>query len=665
MLKYISILFTLISLTIFASPYPTEYVDAEFAPVSVIQPPEPIAPGLTFEGAVSTEPTLANLDDLTGFALLLNGDLPGESRILAEIFWSDDGEKWNGPLREWEIEHNDDEGPVDDRIYSNPYYTSRSPAKYYRANFYLYSDGDDTPRIDRVRFVFMDCGWTESEPVPVTIFSPTDWPMPSYVSRGPSGWDCPIPDTFASGTPTYYTTITHVTIHHTAGATSTPSDPCAQMRNIWNYHVYTRGWNDIGYNFVLDHLGNIYHGRYSADLANLDVRAAHCSYHNANVMGFSVMGNFETDYIHEPTWPAIYDLITWKCDQRGIDPYGSAWNGDPGYEDYALCILGHKDWESASTACPGAHFHPEIPMIRDTVYLRLTGGGGTGDSIIVDNGDPGFTDSGSWITGTYAPELGWWNDYQYCDAGGDDDWAVWTPTIPDDGQYDVYMWWLAGSNRCDSVFVRMFGMENESLFVSQKGSGASWHYLGRMDMLAGTDGYVSIADRTATDGSVVIADAVLWLYYDALDVPETPAKPDQITLHAYPNPFNTAVTISVEQTFLSVQNDPSQTGMSGLPIQIEIYDVNGRLVSVLENNHQPVISRSDSDEKSRAVQEEISRQARNDNGGRNRNDSVGNVRNDSQNKFVWQPSPSITSGIYLVRANIGDESVTKRLVYLK
>jgi len=33
--------------------------------------------------------------------------------------------------------------------------------------------------------------------------------------------------------------------------------------------------------------------------------------------------------------------------------------------------------------------------------------------------------------------------------------------------------------------------------------------------------------------------------------------------------------------------------------------------------------------------------------------------------FTWQPDKSIASGIYLIRATMGDETRTKRVVYLK
>ena len=192
------------------------------------------------------------MEDFTAFALLLEGELPGDALIHAELFWSEDGQQWLGPIHDWEIEPNTYEGPIDGHLYSNVYYTARPASRFYKANFYLYSAGGISPEIRSASFVFIDAGWTDYNVTPTTTFSPTAWPMPSYIDRGPSGWNCAIPDTFASGTPVYYTSITHVTVHHTAGATTTPPDPCAQMRSIWSYHVYSRGWSDIGYNFILD-----------------------------------------------------------------------------------------------------------------------------------------------------------------------------------------------------------------------------------------------------------------------------------------------------------------------------------------------------------------------------------------------------------------------------
>ena len=115
------------------------------------------------------------------------------------------------------------------------------------------------------------------------------------------------------------------------------------------------------------------------------------------------------------------------------------------------------------------------------------------------------------------------------------------------------------------------------------------------------------------------------------------ARPSNIAISAYPNPFNSSVTIAVEQTFLSVQN--GQTGMSDLPIAIEIFDINGRIVEEIPANNpvgdgSPVPS--------------------------------SNGRGDrAPTEIVWTPDKSLGSGVYLVRVKSGDENITKRVVYLK
>jgi len=89
--------------------------------------------------------------------------------------------------------------------------------------------------------------------------------------------------------------------------------------------------------------------------------------------------------------------------------------------------------------------------------------------------------------------------------------------------------------------------------------------------------------------------------------------PDKITLRAYPNPFNSAVTISI-----------GATGRSPLYANIEVFDINGCEIDVALR-----------------------------------------ARNDRNNAFIWQPDKSLGSGIYLVRAKIGEREIVKRVVYLK
>jgi len=121
----------------------------------------------------------------------------------------------------------------------------------------------------------------------------------------------------------------------------------------------------------------------------------------------------------------------------------------------------------------------------------------------------------------------------------------------------------------------------------------------------------------------------------------SPSKPDAITISAYPNPFNSAVRISVEQTFLSVQN--GQTGVFDLPISVEIYDLNGRRIAQLPSPSIPLPGGEGGN--SFSLWEKV---------------AEGRMR-----AFTWQPSPSLPSGVYLIRATAGGCERTARVVYLK
>src|SRR5687767_9000550 len=61
------------------------------------------------------------------------------------------------------------------------------------------------------------------------------------------------------------TTVNRAIIHHTAVAshwnTTSQSTSATSMRSIQNYHIDNNGWCDIGYNFLVDKLGNIFEGR--------------------------------------------------------------------------------------------------------------------------------------------------------------------------------------------------------------------------------------------------------------------------------------------------------------------------------------------------------------------------------------------------------------------
>ncbi|MEU5159698.1 N-acetylmuramoyl-L-alanine amidase, partial [Streptomyces sp. NPDC020875] len=71
---------------------------------------------------------------------------------------------------------------------------------------------------------------------------------------------------------------TGFTVHYSAGAAT------QTVRQIQNYHMDSRGWSDIGYNFLVDRDGRIFEGR------GWDVVGAHATGHNNTHIGVCFIG---------------------------------------------------------------------------------------------------------------------------------------------------------------------------------------------------------------------------------------------------------------------------------------------------------------------------------------------------------------------------------------
>ena len=82
-------------------------------------------------------------------------------------------------------------------------------------------------------------------------------------SRGPAGARTRGSSAAAPPTPSR---LAFAVVHHTAGGVpTTPAKSAAMVRGIEVYHVRSNGWNDIGYNFLVDPFGQIFEGRKRRD----------------------------------------------------------------------------------------------------------------------------------------------------------------------------------------------------------------------------------------------------------------------------------------------------------------------------------------------------------------------------------------------------------------
>ncbi|MEM9920655.1 MAG: N-acetylmuramoyl-L-alanine amidase [Bacteroidota bacterium] len=183
-----------------------------------------------------------------------------------------------------------------------------------------------------------------------------DCPLPEFLERDEwcSGGRCP------TSTSPQQTEVTHLIVHHSAGSNASNDWP-AVVRSIWDFHVNTREWADIGYNWLIDSDGKIYQGRGD------DIRGAHFCGANSNTMGVCLLGTFTTEMPSQESQDALSKLLSWKACDRDIDPLQTQLH--PGTGKTIYTITGHRD--GCATECPGTAFFPTLASLRTKVDQQL------------------------------------------------------------------------------------------------------------------------------------------------------------------------------------------------------------------------------------------------------------------------------------------------------
>ncbi|WP_410536899.1 FG-GAP-like repeat-containing protein [Streptomyces sp. KL2] len=160
-------------------------------------------------------------------------------------------------------------------------------------------------------------------------------------------------------------------VHHTAleDINYTCSDSAAIVRSLMTFHVKSNGWNDLGYNFLVDKCGTIFEGRHGG--VDLPVVGAHTYGFNSYSTGIAVIGNYAAGDVPTPdVTGAVARVAAWKLGQYGVDPTGrvtltamgntGVWK--EGEQATLRTVSGHRD--GYNTACPGQALYDALPEIR-------------------------------------------------------------------------------------------------------------------------------------------------------------------------------------------------------------------------------------------------------------------------------------------------------------
>jgi hypothetical protein len=242
---------------------------------------------------------------------------------------------------------------------------SGSPETWARAGWHIGnpwwvgpSDRVEIRRLGRVARVRAHLVRSPSQAVPLRAPAATE--TPAIVPRATWGAN----ESIRKAPPSYAPGVRFAMVHHTAGRNVyTRAEAAAIVRAIQVYHVQGNGWNDIGYNFLVDRFGTIYEGRYGGIERN--VVGAHALGFNTGSVGVALLGTYGTTAPSRAAEEAVAKLLAWRLDVAHVDPTAFTTEISGGSERFAQglpvllrSVSGHRD--TGFTECPGERLYPRL-----------------------------------------------------------------------------------------------------------------------------------------------------------------------------------------------------------------------------------------------------------------------------------------------------------------
>ncbi len=202
-------------------------------------------------------------------------------------------------------------------------------------------------------------------------------PKPKMVSR--AAWGA----TLAEGGctprgPAEYGEVRAGIIHHTVNANEyTREEAAGIVLGICRFHVNGNGWNDIGYQALLDRFGRVYKGR--AGGMGAAVVGAQAQGFNSQTTAIASIGTNDTVKLSRKARAGAIRYLAWKLALHGAVPAtdtteltsgGGSLSKFPAGEVVTLPrVIGHRD--VGSTECPGDALYAQINAIRKFVQKRI------------------------------------------------------------------------------------------------------------------------------------------------------------------------------------------------------------------------------------------------------------------------------------------------------
>ena len=201
-------------------------------------------------------------------------------------------------------------------------------------------------------------------PAPLASAAVRPRPVPKMVTR--AGWGAN--ESIVEHAPEYTSDVQVVFVHHTAGSNGySCSQSAGIVRGIELYHVRSKGWNDIGYNFLVDKCGTLFEGRKGG--VNRPVLGAHTLGFNSHSAAIAVIGNYNSVAAPAGVRTVIAQVAAYKLGLSGATARGQATLVSSGSDRFPAGrrvtlnrISAHRD--TGQTECPGDTLYRQIGSIR-------------------------------------------------------------------------------------------------------------------------------------------------------------------------------------------------------------------------------------------------------------------------------------------------------------
>jgi hypothetical protein len=223
------------------------------------------------------------------------------------------------------------------------------------------SDRIEVRRIGSVGRVRAYLVWSPPVQMPLRRAAATS--EPAIVPRSEWGAD----ESIRRAAPSYAPRIRFAVVHHTAGRNAyTQAEAPAIVKGIQLYHVRGNGWNDIGYNYLVDRFGTVYEGRYGG--LDRAVVGAHARGFNTGSAGIALLGTYSGQAPTKAAQSALTSLIAWRLDVAHVDPLSVQNVLSGGSERWPArvpvllrAVSGHRD--TGFTECPGGTLYSRLNQI--------------------------------------------------------------------------------------------------------------------------------------------------------------------------------------------------------------------------------------------------------------------------------------------------------------